>query len=193
MRLNGGILILQYTQEIRLNMAKKLPKIITQEEFEKLFEAAKKKSGKFRKEKLLALLLGFEAGLRISEIVGFKDIIPKLDKEQVGEASIKILGKGGKERIVPRPKRMNEVAKALLPLDISRRGLQSFVTRLGKEVLGKEISFHTLRHGFCSHLANSGRPLHEIQMLAGHSRLDTTGIYLHANPEEAIKKAQDVF
>lgn len=174
-------------------MAKKLPKIITQEEFEKLFEAAKKKSGKFRKEKLLALLLGFEAGLRISEIVGFKDIIPKLDKEQVGEASIKILGKGGKERIVPRPKRMNEVAKALLPLDISRRGLQSFVTRLGKEVLGKEISFHTLRHGFCSHLANSGRPLHEIQMLAGHSRLDTTGIYLHANPEEAIKKAQDVF
>jgi site-specific recombinase XerD len=174
-------------------MIKKLPKIITQEEFEKLFEVAKKKSGKFRKEKLLAMLLGFEAGMRISEIVGFKDIIPKLSQEQIGEASIKILGKGGKERIVPRPKRMNEAAKSLLPLSISRRGLQSFITKLGKDVLGKEISFHTLRHGFCSHLANAGRPLHEIQMLAGHSRLDTTGVYLHANPEAAIKKAQEVF
>ncbi|GAH78518.1 unnamed protein product, partial [marine sediment metagenome] len=79
------------------------------------------------------------------------------------------------------------------PLTIQRRALQSFVTKLGKEVLSKEISFHTLRHGFASHLVNSGRPLHEVQMLMGHSRLDTTGIYLHANPKEAIENAREVF
>ena len=64
---------------------------------------------------------------------------------------------------------------------------------MGSTVLKKEITFHTLRHGFCSHLAEMGRPLHEIQMLAGHSRLDTTGIYLHANPKKAIQGATDVF
>jgi len=43
------------------------------------------------------------------------------------------------------------------------------------------------------HTGRNGRPLHEIQMLMGHSRLDTTGIYLHANPRQAIEGAQNVF
>jgi len=81
----------------------------------------------------------------------------------------------------------------MLPLTINRRPLQSFITELGRKVLDKKISFHTLRHGFGSHLAGSNRPLHEIQMLMGHSRLDTTGIYLHANPKKAIEGAREVF
>jgi len=165
----------------------KLPKIITQEEFEKIFKAEKNKEYK------LAMLLGFEAGMRISEIVGWKDRVPALTKDRVDELSIKIIsGKGGKDRIVPRPKRLNENAKKLLPLKTSRRALQYEIKKLGKDILGKDISFHTLRHGFCSLLAQT-RPLHEVQMLAGHSRLDTTGIYLHANPKEAINKAREAF
>jgi site-specific recombinase XerD len=183
-------------------MAKKLPKIINQEEFEKLFMAATdiehKAKGKSRKLRIkqyrVAMLLGFEAGMRISEIVGYKDIVPALSKENVESASIRIVsGKGQKDRIVPRPKRFNENAVSLLPLKVARRSLQLFVTELGKSVLNKEITFHTLRHGFGSHLAGSGRPLHEIQMLMGHSRLDTTGIYLHANPKQAVDGARDVF
>jgi integrase len=181
---------------------KKLPRIITQVEFEKLFEEAhnlekKAKSKKYKnriKEYRIAMLLGFEAGMRISEILGFKDIIPKLTKDKIDNASIRIeQGKGKKDRIVPRPKRLNENALNLLPMEIKRRALQFFIIKLGKKVLEKEISFHTLRHGFGSHLAGQGRPLHEIQMLMGHSRLDTTGIYLHANPKEAIEKAREVF
>lgn len=169
-------------------MAKKLPKIINQEEFEKLLKAEPNKQMK------LAMLLGFEAGLRISEIVGWKDRVPQLTKDRIESASIRVIsGKGGKDRIVPRPKRINEKAIKLLPLKISRRTLQRRITDLGKKVLKKHITFHTLRHGFCSHLVNSGRPIHEIQMLAGHSRLDTTGIYLHANPKKAIEGARDVF
>lgn len=168
-------------------MGKKLPRFVTKEEFEKIFEAEKDKSYK------LAFLLAFEGGLRISEIIGYKDKIPPLTKDMVESASIKILGKGSKERIVPRPKRMNTNALNLLPIHFSRRALQKEITKLGEEVLNKKISFHSLRHGFGSHLAGQGRPLHEIQMLMGHSRLDTTGIYLHANPKTAIDGAREVF
>lgn len=169
-------------------MPRKLPKIISQEDFEKLFKTEKNKKVK------LAMLLAFEAGMRISEIVGLEGKVPALTKERVEDASIRIeSGKGKKDRIVPRPKRLNETARNMLPLKIPRRTLQYKVTQLGKQVLGKHITFHTLRHGFGSHLAGKGRPLHEIQMLMGHSRLDTTGIYLHANPKEAIEKAQEVF
>jgi len=182
-------------------MVKKLPDIITQEEFEKLFFAAQNiqkkvsdKRGIRIKKYMLAMLLGFEAGMRISEIVGYRDIVPALTKENVEDVSIKIKsGKGGKDRMVPRPKRLNNNAVQMFPLKISRRPLQSFVSKLGMMVLHKKISFHTLRHGFGSHLATQGRPLHEIQMLMGHSRLDTTGIYLHANPIKAIEGARDVF
>ncbi len=186
-------------------MSRKLPKIINQEEFEKLFKAEKDKKVR------LAMLLAFEAGMRISEILGYKGtsrrknkttgeiiekpiVIPALTKDRVESSSIRIeSGKGSKDRIVPRPKRLNETAKNMLPLKIPRRTLQHRVTQLGKKVLDKHITFHTLRHGFGSHLAGMGRPLHEIQMLMGHSRLDTTGIYLHANPVKAIDGAREVF
>lgn len=185
---------------------KKLPKIINQEEFEKLFShvmklrsKAKDKQKKRLNQYMIAMILGFEGGMRISEIVGYKNKdgtwkIKPLEKNQVEDASIKVIGgKGSKDRIVPRPKRFNERAKAELPLFIQRRALQRFVTEMGKKVLEKQITFHTLRHGFGSHLAGMGRPLHEIQMLLGHSRLDTTGIYLHANPKQAIDSAREVF
>lgn len=177
-------------------MGKKLPKIINQEEFELILskvDNVKRITSRRKKEYKIAMVLGFEAGMRISEIVGFKDKIPALDKPQIEAAQIRILGKGGKERVVPRPKRINATVLKFLPLKIKRRSLQKFVTDLGEKHLKRKITFHTLRHGFCSHLAGSGTPLHEIQMFAGHSRLDTTGIYLHANPKEAIEKARELF
>jgi len=184
---------------------KKLPKILTAEEFEKLFKAntkqvatAKGKKKKTLMEFRLAMLLGFEAGMRISEIVGYKrkdgTTIQTLTKEQIEGPQIRIVeAKGKKDRIVPKPKRVNEKAISVLPIKIGRRALQKYITKLGKEVLNKHITFHTLRHGFGSHLAGRGVPLHEIQMLMGHSRLDTTGIYLHANPQQAIERAQNEF
>lgn len=218
---------------------KKLPRIITQEEFELLLKNTENKKYK------LAMLLGFEAGLRISEIVGFvksksrccnapverkklgneygkwkkrpyicskcnkelilKEIkrdksmgweVPPLTKDNIflDRHYIRInSGKGKKDRIVPLPKRVNEKAVAILPISASRRALQLHITELGKKLLNKPISFHTLRHGFATHLIKMGRPLNEVQMFMGHSRLDTTGVYLHANPKEAAEKARDIF
>lgn len=174
-------------------MAKKLPRIISQEEFEKIFKACKNKEVK------LSMLLGFEAGLRLSEIVGLKRngeyIIEPLTPDRINMEgnSIRIFGKGKKERIVPLPKRFTSKALGMLPLKLKRRTLQDNVTKLGKRILGKTMSFHTLRHGFGSHLAGSNIPLHQIQMLMGHSRLDTTGVYLHANPVKALGDAREVF
>lgn len=167
---------------------RKLPKIINQEEFEKILKACDDKQVK------VAMLLGFEAGMRISEIVGWKDRVPILTPDKIDSASIFISsGKGKKDRVVPRPKRLNETAVKMFPLKIQRRSLQRAVTKLGRDVLGKDISFHTLRHGFVTHLINKGMPLHEVQHFAGHSRLDTTGIYLHANPEKALKRYEELF
>lgn len=184
----------------------KLPKIISAEEFETLFTHVRKlrvitktkRKKQVLNQYMIAMLLGFEAGMRISEIVGYKINgnwkIKPLSQEQIEGAAIRIIsGKGQKDRIVPRPKRFNEKAVKQLPLFINRRALQHFITKIGKQVLKKHITFHTLRHGFCTHLINMGRPLHEVQMLAGHSRLDTTGIYLHANPKKAIEGAREVF
>ena len=120
--------------------------------------------------------------------------IQPLQREQIEGAAIRVIsGKGGKDRIVPKPKAMTESAIKRLPLKIKRRALQHFVTELGRKVLDKEISFHTLRHGFATTSLEKGFQLHEVQMLMGHSRLDTTGIYLHASPDKILKKYEEVF
>lgn len=181
-------------------------KTITKEEFERVFQAEKNKKYK------LAYLLGFESGLRISEIIGYKGISKKKDKKtgkiiiknieilplnkeniDMDTHIIKIKGKGGKERLVPLPKRFNKTAYQMLPLHVPRRTLQDAFKRLCSRLLNKNLSFHTLRHGFGSYLAGIGRPLHEIQALMGHSRIDTTGIYLHADTKKAIEAAREAF
>ena len=210
---------------------KKLPTVITREEFDKIIERAKQKREKCRKKRsglltprgnklqeyIIALCFAFGGGLRISEIVGYKGIskrknkktgeiiikqivIPKLEYSQIENNMVRLLGKGQKERMTLLPAKILKQGgvtradlKKYLPLTASRRAVQLFIEQITLEVLGKKKSFHKLRHGFGTTLAGGNRPLHEIQMMMGHSRLDTTGIYLHANPQTAIKGAEDVF
>lgn len=177
---------------------RKLPKIISTEEYEKLLvESLKVK--KIKKARLrrywMAMVLGGEAGLRISEIVGWENRVPELTKKNIDIQRRRIFlesAKGQKDRVVGLPRRLLPRHIELLPLKLDRRALQHFVTTLGKRVLDKDISFHTLRHYFGSQCAER-MPLHEVQALMGHSRLDTTGIYLHANPTKAIAKQLEVF
>jgi len=180
----------------------KLQKIITKEEFEKVFAYILKQKKPKYKRYALATLLGFEAGMRISEIIGLKYKgsedwdIPPLTKDRVDMQlnSIRVeQGKGGKDRIVPLPKRFNMKAYNMLALNIKRRTLQNYFTETAKKVLEKDISFHTLRAGFITHCLNEGVPVHQVQLLVGHSRMDTTGGYARANPKEALERARDVF
>lgn len=188
-------------------MAQKRIDFITFEEFKQIY-----KEEKDRKIKL-CILLGFGSGLRISEILGYqrkfkrkrnketKQIeitkddseIPALTKDMVklSEHQIRLdNAKGNKWRTTVIPPSLTEPMLDLLPINIPRRTLQYHFKQLTKRVLGKTMSFHTLRHGFGNYQANVLKvPLPIVQQLMGHSRLDTTGIYTRANPEFAIQQA----
>ena len=175
-------------------MAQKLVRFIEIEEFKKVLRAEKDR--KFK----LAYVLGFGSGLRISEIVGpaknsNKEIKP-LTKDQVNLKShtIKVFGKGSKERITMTSPWLNETNIKLLPLKINRRTLQNRFSKLCDKVLGRKLNFHTLRHGWANHLANERNlPLAQLQALGGWSRLDTVGIYTKANPKKAVEAAFESF
>ena len=149
-----------------------------------------------KKQYKLAYALAFGSGLRLSEVVGYGDKIQPLTREQVDLQThqIRIFGKGGKERITVTSPMLNETNIKLLPLKINRRTLQRRISKLGIKTLGRNISFHTLRHGFANFMVNERNvPLPMIQSMLGHSRLDTTGIYTKANPKRAIETAWESF
>lgn len=177
-------------------MANKLIKFISTEDFRKVLKAETDNSRK------LAYVLGFGSGLRISEIVGpapnSNQNIKPLEAHQVNldTRQIRVLGKGGKERItVINPLfPIRESMLKLLPLKIERRTLQNRFKNLCKKVLGKPLNFHTLRHGFANHMINErGLPLPMVQGFGGWARLDTVGIYAVANPVQAVNKVWEGF
>ena len=171
-------------------MVQKLIKFITMDEGKKIIAAEKNK--KFK----LAFALALGSGLRISEVVGWKEKIKPLEREQIDLAThtIRVYGKGGKERITVTSPMLSEENLKQLPIIMPRRALQYRIKVLGKKVLGKDISFHTLRHGFANFMVNEKNiPLPMLQSMLGHSRLDTTGIYVKSNPIQAINTAWEVF
>lgn len=171
-------------------MQQKLIRFITIEEGKNLIAAEKNKEFK------LAYALALGSGLRISEVLGYKGRIQPLTKEQIDLKThqIRILGKGNKERITVTSPWLNEKNINLLPLKINRRTLQRRIALLGKKVLNKEITYHTLRHGFANFMVNEKNiPLPMVQSMLGHSRLDTTGIYTKSNPKQAVEIAWEAF
>jgi len=180
----------------------KLIRFITMEEGKKLI--AKEPDKKFK----LAYALALGSGLRLSEVLGYKNTdlkkvqtrefwkIKPLTPEQINlkEHTIRVLGKGNKERITVTSPMLNETNIKMLPLKINRRMIQRRILKLGESVLGRKITYHTLRHGFANFMVNEKNvPLPMVQSMLGHSRLDTTGIYLHVNPKKALEGARDVF
>lgn len=166
-------------------MSQKLPTYLKEEEFDKLIKVTNKPHHK------LAFVLGFNSGMRISEIVNLKPTEVDIIQRQ-----IKVInGKGGKDRVVPLPKGFGEKSLKLLPLNIGVRTLEmTFNRNIKKAGLDKPgIHFHSLRHSFATHCLNKGIPIHQVQLLLGHSNIATTGIYLRANPTDAIKSYEEKF
>jgi integrase/recombinase XerD len=166
---------------------KRLPVAINEQEFEKLIRHTNKKTHK------LAFLLGFGAGLRISEITALESRHINLKNKNINVEQ----GKGGKDRVVPLPKGFREEHLALLPIGLSGRALQiafrSACRRSGLVLIKPGIHFHSLRHGFASHAVARGIPVHHIRTLLGHASIATTNIYLEMNPQEALKSYEKLF
>ena len=171
---------------------KKLPKVISYEEIEKLL-----KNRLTTKEKAVFELL-YATGLRVSELVNLT--VKNVDfKGNI----IKTTGKGSKDRIVPMGKKAKEalnqymkernlLIKAKLgskgELDyiflneklekISRQWVYNFIKKQG-ETINKTISPHTIRHSFATHLLENGADLRAVQELLGHRSVVTTQLYTH--------------
>lgn len=184
---------------------KKLPLYLTIEEVDNLLNINPKKPLDYRNIAMLEVMYG--SGLRISEVCDLK--INNIDYD---EDIIRVMGKGSKERIVPMNNKtinslkeyINNYRSFLLKEKqseyvflnksgnkLSRVGFFKIVKKLCEECgIKKEISPHTLRHSFATHLLNNGTNLRVIQELLGHSNITTTQIYSHLS-NESIKKDYD--
>ena len=183
---------------------KKLPIVLSIEEIDALMVAADGDEPlELRNKAMLELLYG--CGLRISELLALR-----LSDLHINMGFINIYGKGNKERIVPIG---FEAAYALKQyIDKSRTVLKKipgdivFVNTRGSEIsrvgfykvlknltfkagIMKEVSPHTLRHSFASHLLANGVDLRVVQELLGHEDISTTQIYTHISKQ----KLQEVY
>jgi len=166
---------------------KKLPVAITQSEYFELIKYAVNDKQK------LAFLLGFESGLRVSEVI-------KLEPRDVDIHEKKIfirMAKGSKDRIVPLPKHFQSKYLKLLPLGLGARALQKAFKRsaLKSGLLTQKPSahFHSLRHGFATHFLEQGGNIQLLKVLMGHTNIATTDIYNQLNPKVALDKYQELF
>ncbi len=180
-------------------LGRPLPKSLSEQEVEALLAAPDiSQSEGFRDRVMLEVL--YATGLRVTELVG-------LQLEQLGlnQGLVRVIGKGGKERLVPLGEDAVEwidrflegTRHALLGQQLTsdlfptRRGAamtrQAFWYRIKKHAkaacIEKHLSPHTLRHAFATHLLNHGADLRVVQMLLGHSDLSTTQIYTHVAQE----------
>ena len=183
-----------------------LPKSISEDDVVKLLDAPKPDSLIGLRDKAMLELL-YASGVRISELVNIK--FSDLDLER---NIIKVFGKGSKERLVPfgedaaqcisayiDERKKNKDLASIKYIFLNNRGtkisrhafwhrLKEYCLEIG---LKQDISPHTLRHAFATHLLNRGADLRSVQVLLGHSDLSTTQIYTHIAKQrlsELIKK-----
>lgn len=189
-----------YFEDInRPRKEKRLPNFINYSEYMSLLAIVEKEENEFLKARNLLLLeILFDTGLRVSEAVNIE--INNINKK---EQSIKVLGKGNKERIVyygdyaknyledylDLRRNINIVDKDYLFLNknytrLTRRGVEYLISDISKKaLLRQKISPHTLRHSFATEMLNNGCDIRSVQELLGHKSLSTTGIYTHVTNE----------
>jgi integrase/recombinase XerC len=154
--------------------------------------------GAARARDVAILELLYATGLRVSELAGLD--LEALDRES---RTVRVLGKGRKERIVPYGAAAAQALDAYLgaraagggPVFTRARGgrlgvrsIRAIVRRAaGAAGVTRRVSPHTLRHTFATHLLDAGADLRVIQELLGHSRLSTTQRYTHVGADQLMK------
>ena len=173
----------------------KLPEVLTVEEIDTIISTVdmSKKEGQ-RNRAILETL--YSCGLRVSELCNLK-----LSELYFDEGFIKVEGKGSKQRLVPiSPRAIKEIKYWLLDRNLGKikKGFEDYVflARWGNSIsrimvfhlikelaekagIAKNISPHTFRHSFATHLLEGGANLRAIQCMLGHESIATTEIYTH--------------
>jgi integrase/recombinase XerC len=180
-------------------LPRRLPSFLPKDESKDLLDAPVEDSAAGRRDRALLELL-YASGLRVAECCGLD--LEDLDRRH---GTVRVLGKGGKERVVP----VGDAALAALddylererlgakggPLfrnprggRLSTRSARNVVRRRARAAgIARRVTPHTLRHTFATHLLGEGADLRLIQELLGHSRLSTTQRYTHVSPEQLMK------
>ena len=177
----------------------KLPEVLTVEEIDTIIATVdmSKKEGQ-RNRAILETL--YSCGLRVSELCNLK-----LSELYFDEGFIKVEGKGSKQRLVPiSPRAIKEIKYWLLDRNVGKikKGFEDYVflARWGNSIsrimvfhlikelaekagITKNISPHTFRHSFATHLLEGGANLRAIQEMLGHEKITTTEIYTHIDRE----------
>lgn len=192
-------------------LEKKLPVYLTEEEIRCLFEAANKGNSykEIRNKVMLSLL--YASGIRVSELVNMN-----IDQIHFDSGFINIVGKGGKERMIPLPQNvlsllryyLDTIYTKLLPKEkvmikkqylfpasyngktkpISRQLFWNVLKKMIiKAKITKNISPHSLRHSLATHLLEKGASIRSLQILLGHEQLTTVQIYTHLGSSELRK------
>lgn len=176
-----------------------LPKSLTEQQVEDLLTAPDLSTAEGVRDRAMLELL-YATGLRVSELIGLRP-----EQVSINQGVVRVIGKGGKERLIPLGEDALEWLQRFLrgprhellkgggcsELFPTRRGRgmtrQAFWYRIKAHALRAgihaHISPHTLRHAFATHLVNHGADLRVVQMLLGHSDLSTTQIYTHVARE----------
>jgi integrase/recombinase XerD len=181
------------------NVGRPLPKPISVTQVRRLLEQPAKLSTPEAKRDRAMLELLYASGMRVSELVGLN-----LD-DIIGDGYVRCFGKGHKERIIPIHQRavlaVEEYTKeARSKLTQNRQERALFLNRRGERLtrqgfwqilkayakqaqLGADITPHTLRHSFATHMLSGGADLRSVQELLGHANISTTQVYTHLTTE----------
>lgn len=184
----------------RPKLKKALPKALSVEDIDKLLDIELNSAFDYRNKAMLELMYG--CGLRVSELIDIE-----LNDVDMYNCLIRIYGKGNKERDVPVGEyaihflqlyldRRNELIKGENPSKLflnnhgkqmTRQGFFKNLKKLLKEKgLNPNVSPHTLRHSFATHLINRGADLRSIQEMLGHADISTTKIYTKVSDDKVL-------
>ncbi len=187
-------------------VGRSLPKFLSKEDVTRLLDAACKDSGNEARRDAAILELLYATGLRVGELVSLN--VADIDLQ---ESYIRCWGKGSKERIVHLyPKAVKELKQYLTlirpnllknrngetALFVNHRGerltrqwvwniLKNYGAKAG---IQQQITPHTLRHSFATHLLENGASLRHVQELLGHSSISTTQVYTHLTDHQLHKE-----
>lgn len=180
-------------------LGRKLPDTLNFPEIEKLFEAIDQSKPEGGRNRAMLEVL-YSSGLRVSELVDLR-----LNNVYADIGFLRVIGKGNKERLVPIGRDAMKYLKIYVeqirgkpPHKLPQKGFESYVflNRNGRKLtremifmiikdlalhtgLNKNISPHTFRHSFATHLIEGGADLRAVQEMLGHESITTTEIYTH--------------
>lgn len=183
---------------------KRLPQFVEEKDIDVLLDDVEFPAGWIGKTQLVLIQLLYNTGIRQAELVSMKEM--QVDRYN---SSIKVLGKGNKERIIPVSSKlmklvqdyMTEKRRSVIQVDkdfllINAKGKKLY-PRFVYDTVKKYLSLvttidkkspHVLRHTFATHLMNNGAELNAVKELLGHSSLAATQIYTH----NTIEKLKDI-